>query len=407
MLSPLGMAAVNYARRNWRVIPLHHVREYGKARDSALEMAAEDTMSVDALTKWLRKWEQVPVCGCYKREECRTPGKHPQIKDWREIASSDPVLVAQWWRAWPRANVGLVTGGLARLVAIDIDGQIGRESLAALEQVHGPLPETLRQTTGREGGGEHFLFIVDDDFEMDKIRNRTKMAPGIDVRAEGGLIVAAPSIHPTGAQYTWRDASVPVASMPAWLIKIATSQKARQTSINPNGGRPTEAALEADGWPYGRRRTNAYQALLKAEPAISKRNGHGTCLKATILLIRGWCLTPEHAFDLLWQVYNPVCTPAWSPDELMHKIESAEYAVSDESYPWRFMCPAPDLSSSGRCVQLICDEGNRELDRKNATPKQQWTAGPDVDPATLAEEPEEDAPAKPKRNKRNTKGNVA
>lgn len=376
MLSPFGMAAVEFARRGWRVIPLYHVRETGEQ----------------------------PVCGCWKQAACGTPGKHPMIKNWRETSSSDPVLVAQWWRVWPRANVGLVTGGLVRLVAIDVDGETGRESLAALEQMYEPLPDTLRQTTGREGGGEHFLFIVDDDFEMDKIRNRTKMAPGIDVRAEGGLIVAAPSIHPTGAQYAWRDAKTPVASMPTWLIKIATSQKARQMSIDPSAGRPTEEALEADGWPYARRRAHAYQALCKAEPAISGRNGHGTCLKATVLMIRGWCLSPEHAFDLLWQVYNPVCTPAWSPDELMHKIESAEYAVSDASYPWRFMCPAPDPSPSGRAAQLIREEGNRELDLEHGSPKAIWEASPEAVPNPTAGMKNEE---KPKRGKRNTEGNVA
>ncbi len=371
MISPFGMAAVEYARRNWRVIPLYHVRETGEQ----------------------------PVCGCWKRADCGTPGKHPMIKNWRETASCDPVLVAQWWRVWPRANVGLVTGGLVRLVAIDIDGEIGRASLAALEQMYEPLPETLRQTTGREGGGEHFLFTVDDDFEMDKIRNRTRMAPGIDIRAEGGLIVAAPSIHPTGAQYAWRDPKTPVASMPTWLIKIATSQKTRQISIDPNAGRPTEEALEADGWPRWRRVLVARETMIReAKPAISGQNGHGTCLKTTVLLVRGYCLYSDEAFDLLWSVYNPLCIPSWSHEELMHKIESAEYAVSDESYPWRFRIPAPDMSPAGRAVQAIYDQCYREL----GGVEDLWNATPETAP-----EPTKGLENKPKRSKRDTGENVA
>lgn len=371
MLSPFGMAAVEYARRGWRVIPLFHVLTTGEN----------------------------PICGCYRRDTCGTPGKHPQIKNWRENASNDPVLVAQWWRVWPRANVGLLTGGLARLVAIDVDGETGRESWQALQDMNEPVPETLRQTTGREGGGEHFLFTVDDDFEMDKIRNRTKMAPGIDVRAEGGLIVAPPSIHPTGAQYAWRDANAPLASMPAWLIKIAVSQKARQIAITPNAGRPSEEALEADGWPRWRRALVARETLIReADPAISGRNGHGSCLKTTVLLIRGYCLYSDEAFDLLWNVYNPICVPPWSHEELMHKIESAEYAVSDESYPWRFRIPAPDPSPAGRAVQAIYDECYREL----GGVQQLWEATPDTAP-----EPTKGMENKPKRSKRNTEGNVA
>ncbi len=375
MATVLAMAATDFARRGWRVIPLHHVREFG----------------------------ETPVCGCYKREACHTPGKHPMIMNWRENASTDVALVSQWWRVWPNANVGLVTGGLARIVAIDIDGESGRDSLVKLEATHEPLPDTLRQTTGREGGGEHYLFYVPDDFDMDRIRNRTKMAPGIDVRAEGGLIVAAPSMHPTGARYAWRDPDAPVAEMPAWLIKLATSQKARQTSIDPNAGRPTEADMEADGWPLAKRTVYARDALIrKAPPVISGQNGHGSCLRATVLLIRGWCLYSDGAFDLLWQVYNQVCIPPWSPDELMHKIESAEYAVSDSSYPWRFECPPPDMSPAGRAVQAIHDEGHRALDLEHGTPKQLWEASPDTAP-----DPTAGMINAPKRNKRNTEGNVA
>jgi hypothetical protein len=374
MASPLALAATDYARRHWRVIPLHHVREAGEQ----------------------------PVCGCFRRGECHTPGKHPMIKNWRENASSDVGLVVQWWRAWPRANVGIVMGGLSRLVAVDIDGEAGRESLRVLEETHGALPETLRQSTGRTEGGEHFLFTVPADFDMDRIRNRTKMAPGIDVRAEGGLIVAAPSGHPTGARYAWRDPRVPVAEMPSWLIKLATSQKARQIAIAPSAGRPTEAELEVDGLPLMHRVQLARQALLKAEPAISGRNGHGACLKATVLLIRGYCLPSEATFDLLWSVYNAMCIPAWSPDELMHKIESAEYSVSDESYPWRFMIPKREDTPIARAIDALIAQGHRELDQEHGTPQQEWEATPETRPDPTAGYTNN----KP-RSKRKTEGNAA
>jgi hypothetical protein len=73
MFGLLAAAAVDYARRNWRVIPLHHVRETGEN----------------------------PICACWKRHDCHTPGKHPTIKNWRENASVDVQLVVKWWRALP------------------------------------------------------------------------------------------------------------------------------------------------------------------------------------------------------------------------------------------------------------------------------------------------------------------
>jgi hypothetical protein len=341
----LGGAAIEYARRGWRVIPLHHLRQVGER----------------------------PICGCFKRETCRTPGKHPMIKNWRETASSDPALVAQWWRVWPRANIGLLMGGGARLVTIDIDGSTGRSSWEAFQNTFEPVPETLRQTTGRAEGGEHFLFTVDTDFDLDKIRNRARIAPGVDVRAEGGLIVAAPSVHPTGVVYAWRNFAVPVAPLPPWLLTIIVSNRARQMTKGPSAERPTEAQLRADGWPLDRRLQMARSALSDAEPAISGRGGHKACLKAAILLVRGFCLSSDDAFDLLWHVYNPMCIPPWSVNELMHKIESAEFAVSNDSYPWRFRIPAPDLSPAGRTVQAIYDACAREL----GSVEDLWNASPD------------------------------
>lgn len=372
MIGKLAMAATGYARRGWRVIPLHHVRETG----------------------------EYPVCACWKRHDCNTPGKHPAIKNWREIASADVSLVVQWWRVWPMSNIGLVMGGLSRLVAVDIDGEVGRESLRILEDTNGALPPTLSQSTGRAEGGVHYLFTVPADLDMDRIRNRTKMAPGIDVRAEGGLIVAPPSVHPTGASYSWLDESVPVASMPSWLIKLAMSSKARQTAIDPNAGRPTEESLVADGFPLERRIALAREALIKdGEPAIQGQNGSGSCLKAACLLIRGYCLYGDSAFELLWHVYNPTCIPAWSENELMHKLDSAENSVSDASYPWRFKIPAKDMSPAGRAVDAIFNEANSVLDEANrlvnATPQS------NPEPAAGYENKER------KRGKRDTKGNVA
>lgn len=370
MIGKLAAAAVEYARRGWRVIPLHRVRTPGEQAE----------------------------CGCFRRDACGTPGKHPTIKNWRMVASSDPELVTRWWRAWPLSNVGIATGGPARLVAVDIDGEEGRESLARIEETHESLPETLTQTTGRASGGEHRLFIVPDDVDVDRIRNRVKIAPGIDIRAEGGLIVVAPSMHPTGAFYTWRDPHTPLATMPTWLIKLATSQKARQV-VAENAARPTEEELEQGGYPLTKRLVLAREKLILAEPAIQGQNGSGSCLKAACLLIRGFCIPPEQAFELLWHVYNPICVPAWSENELMHKIESAEYAVSDASYPWRFMIPAPDMSLAGRAVESLFREGNSELDEISRL----VNARPETDPAPAAGYKNEDR----RRGKRNTKGNVA
>ncbi len=63
--------------------------------------------------------------------------------------------IQRWWRRWPDANVGIVTGAVSGLVVLDVDPRKGGgDLLAALEDVHGSLPRTVESLTG--GGGQHF-----------------------------------------------------------------------------------------------------------------------------------------------------------------------------------------------------------------------------------------------------------
>ncbi len=222
----LSDAAVAYAARNWRVIALHFMNDKG-------------------------------ACSCSKGVDCRASAKHPVFAKWRDVATTDPLKLRAWWRKWPRANVGVLMGGVASLVTIDIDGDLGRESLAALEALHSKLPLTLTQSTGRAKGGVHHIFHV-DPFYVDWIKNRAHLAPGIDIRSEGGLIVAAPSIHPTGAQYRWIDPTQAIAELPQWLFDLALSRKEQQRVFSSNGTRPSEESLAKKGWPLDRRMKVAF-----------------------------------------------------------------------------------------------------------------------------------------------------
>jgi len=110
-----------------------------------------------------------------------------------DVVRLDRALARNW-----RLNVGLRMGlqpSGSTLIALDVDGD--RSLLAPLEAKHGPLPETLTARTSR---GWHFIYRVPADAG---IRNRVRLAPGVDVRAEGGQIVVSPSRHASGTFYTW------------------------------------------------------------------------------------------------------------------------------------------------------------------------------------------------------------
>jgi hypothetical protein len=307
----LKAAALGYAAQGWRVIALHN------------PITIADTGQV--------------ACSCFRRAECRTPGKHPRFDKWREVATTDPNKIRFWWEHFPLANVGIATGGAAGLVAIDVDGAAGRASLAKLAETHGPLPATLRQSTGRAGGGTHHLFRVEVG-RLDWIRNTTQIAPGIDIRAEGGLIVAAPSLHPSGARYAWENEGTPIAPLPEWVGKLTRSEKARQATFSTNGTRPDEAEIEAV-WPLTQRLQLARAALVRAEPAVQGQNGSRACLKAAITAVRGYLVPTAGgiACDLLQEVYNPRCAPPWAEYELVHKVNSASVSVD---VPWGYKLAA-------------------------------------------------------------------
>ncbi len=152
----------------------------------------------------------------------RPRGKAPLVP-WLELqqrrAHQDEIR--EWFRRWPDANVGVVTGAISGLVVLDIDpGHGGRDSLATFEEGLGRLPETVEAITG--GGGRHLYF----SHPGGTVPNRAGVAPGIDVRGDGGSIVMPPSIHPSGRRYRWMAGRSPeamsLARLPrTWLLRIS------------------------------------------------------------------------------------------------------------------------------------------------------------------------------------------
>lgn len=110
-------------------------------------------------------------------------------------ASTDPAVVARWWREHPAANVGIATGH--RVDVIDQDGPEGAISWARMGRA-GAWPAVLGVvlTVRSEGAGVHRYVASTGD------GNGTKIGPGIDYRGRGGYVVAPPSII-DGKRYAW------------------------------------------------------------------------------------------------------------------------------------------------------------------------------------------------------------
>lgn len=131
-------------------------------------------------------------------------GKAPATKNGFKDASKDPRLIQSWWDKNPNYNIGIATGSVSNgLFVIDIDvdnekGIYGDDSLRDWEIANGKLPDTCRAITGR--GGNHLYYK-----SKEKVSCRAGLLPGIDIRGEGGYIIAPPSIHPNGRCYEWEQ----------------------------------------------------------------------------------------------------------------------------------------------------------------------------------------------------------
>src|SRR5262249_12974940 len=121
--------------------------------------------------------------------------KLPLIKAWQREASDDLETITAWTNQWPHANIGVATGTMSGVVVIDVDmkdGKNGQATLDALAKQGRTLP--LSPTAATPSGGIHRFFRA-----VPGIRNVVGLGGGrgigvgIDVRAEGGFVVAPPS----------------------------------------------------------------------------------------------------------------------------------------------------------------------------------------------------------------------
>lgn len=136
------------------------------------------------------------ACSC-SNPQCASPAKHPRVR-WRQQATTDARQLLRWWTRWPSANIGLVTGNASGIIVLDIDpAHGGVESLRQLVDAEGAVAHFAKVRTG--GGGEHYYMRHPGG----RVRNRTGLRPGIDVRGDGGYVVAPPSLHASGRRYRW------------------------------------------------------------------------------------------------------------------------------------------------------------------------------------------------------------
>lgn len=178
--------------------------------------------------------------------------KTPLVSNGLKGASKNERIVKEWWRRTPDAMIGVPTGKAINAWVLDLDRKPGigdgHDWLADMEAANEPLPPTARAKT--MGGGTHIFFK-----HVDGIRNRGGLGVAVDVRGDGGYVVAPGSVAADGRSYEWIDwegeGHPPIADAPQWLLDLVlppVHTATRHDCTYQPGGNDiyVERALEAE-----------------------------------------------------------------------------------------------------------------------------------------------------------------
>lgn len=140
---------------------------------------------------------------------CSPADKRPLIAGGFKSATFDPALIREWWARWPGALIGVPTGEASGAVVIDVDvkgGAPGLEAWQRLLEEHGAVNT---RTVRTRSGGLHLYFAWPG---VQVPCSADRLAPGIDVRGDGGYAIVPPS-----PRYEVIDRA-PIAPLPDWLL---------------------------------------------------------------------------------------------------------------------------------------------------------------------------------------------
>lgn len=210
MTAPLELAQ-SYLAQGWPVFPCRAKPEPALDRETGEPLFDPNTGEVEMLKE-----------------------KTPYTWNGFKSATIYPHIIERWWRDHPDAMPGLPTGERIGAWVLDIDvknGIDGYAVLAALEAKHGALPDTARVLTA--SGGTHYYFK-----HVDGVRNRGAFEPGIDVRGDGGYVIAPGASLASGKTYAWIASpdDAPIAMAPQWLLDLVVRQAPAASTGSYSGG---------------------------------------------------------------------------------------------------------------------------------------------------------------------------
>lgn len=263
-------------------------------------------------------------------------GRTPLVQ-WSSRAARNEVDAEALFTQYRQADsIGVALGtnlnGIC-VVVVDIDGDQGWADLEAMPGFEA-MPETFVTASGSNEPGsalnrshKHYWFIWPSNAcsppsSHSKIKINGKESC-VDIKGQGGMVHVPPSMHASGRRYEIAH-EAPLAFAPRWLIAwreeyLAEVERRHQEQMQTM----RSAVVEHDLTTQEIENFAISYLTTRAKPAIQGENGSRAAFQAAVYLVIGLMIPIERAAQLMFDYYNPQCSPPWSSKDLQHKCASA------------------------------------------------------------------------------------
>lgn len=204
-------------------------------------------------------------------------------------ATEDEIRI--WWGKYPKANIGIVTGLISGITVLDCDSD---DAISKFQEVY--KGTTACAKTPR---GLHYYFKYEPG-----VRNTVKIAGlDLDLRGDGGYVVAPPSVNSEGLSYTWQIKMVDSSALDSLesLISFFYISKSQENGYKNGSHKSQESQSVTEYFVSGRRDSDLFHAA--------------NCL------IKGYA-----EGEFVYQVIKTLaenCNPPFPEKEVEAKIQSA------------------------------------------------------------------------------------
>lgn len=240
-----------------------------------------------------------------------TPGdKTPALQgDWRKHATTDPLVINEWYERNKNYNIGLHLGAcVPRRTVVDVE-QSALDTWAMEKQA---TPNTFVVAT--PNGGLHLHF---QGSSRNSVRRLMGKEVAIDTRSDDGYVLLPPSLvmakDGSGLKPYTIVEDHDVSELPNWIASGIASSANR---VDASG-----AEIDSEG---DRRRaiTHLLDRVRNNDVAVSGRGGNNKTYEVSAALLE-LGISPDLALLLLEQHWNPHCIPPWSHAELATIVNNA------------------------------------------------------------------------------------